>query len=114
MIANVYLMGCEAITVLFLSDYWHETKEIITKTSTEGEIREESHWLRHGLLIFWGAAYTAYIAYALSTHQLPESQTFQLVLALGCQGIAATILLWAILLQVMRGHYLSSAVGRYE
>jgi hypothetical protein len=75
-IANVYAMGCEAITVLFLSDYWHETKEIITKTSTEVEIREENHWFRHGLLLVWCAIYTAYVAYSLATHNLPASQTF--------------------------------------
>lgn len=38
-IVNVYTMGWEAVTVLLLSDYWHETKEIITKSSTEVEIR---------------------------------------------------------------------------
>jgi hypothetical protein len=70
--------------------------------------------LRHLLLLLWLAVYTAYIAYSLATNKLGSSETFHLILTLGCQGLGATIMLWAILLQVIRGYHLASAVGRYE
>jgi hypothetical protein len=31
---NLYAISCEALAIFLLSDYWHETQEIITKTST--------------------------------------------------------------------------------
>lgn len=36
------------------------------------------------------------------------------VLALGFQALAAVIMLWAIILQVIRGYKLASAIERYE
>lgn len=77
------------------------------------ELKEERHWVRHLLVALWLAAYSAFVAYILSTKRI-EDEPMQLVLALGCQGIGGSILLWAILLQVIRGHHLSTALGKYE
>lgn len=37
-IVNLYAITFEAFTIFLLADYWNETREIITKSSTEQEL----------------------------------------------------------------------------
>ena len=63
--------------------------------------------------MLWGAGYSTFVIYSLVSDKLSTSETFQQILALGFQSLAATIMLWAIVAQVLRGHTFSVALMRY-
>jgi len=69
MIVNLYSMTMEAITIFILGDYWKETWEIITKQSTEQELKDKHNWVRIILVAIWVLIYSAFIGYSLATNR---------------------------------------------
>ena len=53
------------------------------------------------------------MAYSLASDKINTSETYRQILALGFQSLAATIMLWAIVVQVIRGYTFSVALMRY-
>jgi hypothetical protein len=71
-IVNLYAISCESIAIFFLSDYWHETKEIIMKESTEHELKEKRHWVRLLMISLWIIGYTAFVLYAVVDNKIED------------------------------------------
>jgi hypothetical protein len=72
-IINLYAITCEAVAIFMLSDYWNETKEIILKSSTEEELKEERHWARYIVLGMWIAGYTSFVVYAIVSDKMSST-----------------------------------------
>lgn len=113
-IINLYAITGEGLAILFMADYWGETKEIITKQSTEFEISENRHYSRYVVVTLWLMGFTAFVVYSLIDDHLLSSDILRMTLALGCQGFASAFVLLAIIKQIITGNGLARALGRYE
>jgi len=61
----------------------------------------------------WTIAYSAFITYGLVTQSFVKN-TYKQILVLGCQGISAAIILYALFLQLYHGHTLKSSINKYK
>ena len=78
------------------------------------QIKQKRHWMRMLAISLWLLVYTIYITYSVMENKFETSRAYQMVLTLGFQGMGATIMIWAILLQIMSGKRLANALGSYE
>ena len=66
------------------------------------------------MLLICAAAFTAFVIWGEVSDSLNPDTAASAVLALGCQGLAVVLVLWANIMQIIKGHSMSVALKRYE